>query len=289
MRESQMKKIIAAAVAAAFVAPVYATDISVSGEVEFTYVTATGANDSFNTADSVVTVSASDEVDGVSINATVVIDQDAATQAAGDGASLSLGFGGATLRLGDTAGGMDSVGDYTDIAPAYGGFGLDGSDHSIALALPSMMGLSITASMSPQGGAANSTEADETGVGVAYSFPNGQVYYGSEEQADGSTHDAVGFRYSMNGIYVAYEKGNDNDGANDDIAVTGFALRYTMGDLVVGMENQEVKTDGVDASTDDTVVFAEYNMGPVDLYVSQRTADGTAGADGTTVGVEYAF
>jgi hypothetical protein len=284
-----MKKIIAAAVAAAFVAPAYAADVSVGGEVEFQYVTATGAQDSASTADSVVSVTASDEVDGVSISATVVMDQDADDNAAGDAASLSLGFGGATLRLGDTSGGMDSVGDYSDRAPAYGGFGLDGSDHSIALALPSMMGLSITASMSPQGGATNGSTADETGFGVAYSFPNGQVYYGSEEQADGSTHDAVGVRYSMNGIYVAYEKGNDNDGANDDIAVTGFALTYTMGDLVVGMENQEVKTDGADATTDDTVVFAEYNMGPVDLYVSQRTADGTAGADGTTVGVEYAF
>jgi len=284
-----MKKIIAAAVAAAFVAPAYAADITIGGEVEFQYVTATGAQDEASTADSVVSVTASDEVDGVSISATVVMDQDAANNAAGDAASLSLGFGGATLRLGDTAGGMDSVGDYTDRAPAYGGFGLDGSDHSIALALPSMMGLSITASMSPQGGATLGSTEDETGVGVAYSFPNGQVYYGSEEQADGSTHDAVGVRYSMNGIYVAYEKGNDNDGANDDIAVTGFALTYTMGDLVVGMENQEVKTDGADATTDDTVVFAEYNMGPVDLYVSQRTADGTAGADGTTVGVEYAF
>jgi hypothetical protein len=284
-----MKKIIAAAVAAAFVAPAYAADVTVGGEVEFQYVTATGAQDSASTADSVVSVTASDEVDGVSISATVVMDQDVGDNTLGDAASLSLGFGGATLRLGDTAGGMDSVGDYTDRAPAYGGFGLDGSDHSIALALPSMMGLSITASMSPQGGATDGSTADETGVGVAYSFPNGQVYYGSEEQADGSTHDAVGVRYSMNGIYVAYEKGNDNDGANDDIAVTGFALTYTMGDLVVGMENQEVKTDGADATTDDTVVFAEYNMGPVDLYVSQRTADGTAGADGTTVGVEYAF
>ena len=284
-----MKKIIAAAVAAAFVAPAYAADITVGGEVEFQYVTATGSQDEANTADSVVTVTASDEVDGVSISATVVMDQDVADNTDGDAASLSLGFGGATLRLGDTAGGMDSVGDYTDRAPAYGGFGLDGSDHSIALALPSMMGLSITASMSPQGGATAGSTEDETGVGVAYSFPNGQVYYGSEEQADGSTHDAVGVRYSMNGIYVAYEKGNDNAGAADDIAVTGFALTYTMGDLVVGMENQEVKTDGADATTDDTVVFAEYNMGPVDLYVSQRTADGTAGADGTTVGVEYAF
>jgi hypothetical protein len=287
-----MKKIIAAAVAAAFVAPVYAADITVGGEVEMTYVTATGAQDSMSTAESVVVVSASDEVNGVSINASIVIDEDDSNEADDDrdGASLSLGFGGATLRLGDTAGGMDSVGDYTDIAPAYGGFGLDGSDHSIAVVLPSMMGLNVTASMTPDGGGANGTTDGESGVGVSYNFPNGQVYYGSEEQADGSTHDAIGVRYTFNGIYVAYEKGNDNDGANADIAYTGFALRYTMGDVVVGMESQEVQTDGVAASTDDTVVFVEYNLGPVDLYVSQRTADGTgANTDGTTVGVEYAF
>jgi len=285
-----MKKIIAAAVAAAFVAPAYAADITIGGEVEMQYVTTTGLDDATDTADSVVVVTATDEIDGVTVSASVVMDQDEATIGAGDGSSLSLGFGGATLRLGDTAGGMDSVGDYTDRAPAYGGFGLDGSDHAIALALPTTMGFSATVSMSAPRANMVGTENDETGVGISYSFPNGQVYYGSEEQADGSTHDAIGVRYSTNGFYVAYEKGNDNDGANADIAVTGFALTYTMGDLVVGMEAQEVKTDGADAATDDTVVFAEYNMGPVDLYVSQRTSDGTgANVDGTTVGVEYAF
>ena len=42
MRESQMKKIIAAAVATAFVAPVMAADVTVSGSQEFSYKSVDG-------------------------------------------------------------------------------------------------------------------------------------------------------------------------------------------------------------------------------------------------------
>jgi hypothetical protein len=290
-----MKKIIAAAVAAAFVVPAYAADITISGEMEMTYVSPSTGTDAATNADNVITITATDEIDGVTVSGTVVLDQDAVydidtaagTGNAGDGSFMSLAANGVTLSMGDVAGGMDAVGDYTDIAPAYGGFNLDGNDHSFALSLPSIAGLNITASMSPEAGFDGAAD-DETGLGVSYSFPNGQVYFGSEDTAT-ETHTAVGVRYSMNGFYVAYERGEDDNGAAADTEITGFAVRYQMGNIEVGMESQEITPDGGAATEDETVAYIQYHMGPVDLYVAQLSDDADPDAEGTTVGVEYAF
>jgi hypothetical protein len=283
-----MKKIIAAAVAAAFVVPAYAADITISGEMEMTYVSPSTGTDAATNADNIITVTATDEIDGVTVTANIIMDQDAVfDQAGGDGSNMSLSANGVTLSMGDVAGGMDAVGDYTDIAPAYGGFNLDGNDHSFAVALPSIAGLNITASMSPEAGYDGAAD-DETGLGVSYSFPNGQVYFGSEDTA-AETHTAVGIRYSMNGFYVAYERGEDDNGAAADTEITGFAVRYQMGNIEVGMESQEITPDGGAATEDETVAYIQYHMGPVDLYVAQLSDDADANAEGTTVGIEYGF
>lgn len=283
-----MKKIIAAAVAAAFVVPAYAADITISGEMEMTYVSPSTGTDAATNADNIITVTASDEIDGVTVTANIIMDQDAVfDQNGGDGSNMSLSANGVTLSMGDVAGGMDAVGDYSDIAPAYGGFNLDGNDHSFAVSLPAIAGLNITASMSPEAGFDGASD-DETGLGVSYSFPNGQVYFGSEDTAT-ETHTAVGIRYSMNGFYVAYERGEDDNGAAADTEITGFAVRYQMGNIEVGMESQEITPDGGAATEDETVAYIQYHMGPVDLYVAQLSDDADANAEGTTVGIEYGF
>lgn len=283
-----MKKIIAAAVAAAFVVPAYAADITISGEMEMTYVSPSTGTDAATNAENIITVTATDEIDGVTVTASIIMDQDAVfDQAGGDGSNMSVSANGVTLSMGDVAGGMDAVGDYTDIAPAYGGFNLDGNDHSFAVSLPAIAGLNITASMSPEAGFDGASD-DETGLGVSYSFPNGQVYFGSEDTA-AETHTAVGIRYSMNGFYVAYERGEDDNGAAADTEITGFAVRYQMGNIEVGMESQEITPDGGAATEDETVAYIQYHMGPVDLYVAQLSDDADATAEGTTVGIEYGF
>jgi hypothetical protein len=286
-----MKKIIAAAVAAAFVAPVYAADISVSGEVEMQYVSTTGSQDSMSTADNNIVVSASEEVNGISVSASVQMDQDTAFDGTGGDqtGTLSLGLpGGLSVSLGDVAGALDSVGDYTDMAPAYGGFGLDGSDHS-ATASMAVGPATAYASMSPQGGALDGADSDETAFAVKVPFAGGEVYFGTEEDSD-SKMMAYGLKYSAAGFTVAFEKGSDDAGTSADIKYTGLAFNYTMGDIVVGAENQETKTDGSTASVDDTVTFIEYNLGSsVDLYISNRSSGVSGTADGTTVGIEYVF
>lgn len=286
-----MKKIIAAAVASAFVAPAFAADISVSGEVEMQYVSTTGSQDAASTADSDVAVTASDEINGISISATVTMSQDDDfDQSGGDNtASMTLGLpGGLTLNMGDVSGAMDSVGDYTDMAPAYGGFSADGVDQSVTASM-AVGPATAYASMSPQGGALDGSTADMTGFAVKVPFAGGEAYYGMEEDSD-SKWNSYGIKYSAAGFTVAYEKGADDAGSSADIKYTGLAVKYSMGDVVVGAESQETKTDGSTASVDDTITFIEYNLGSaVDLYISQRSSGVSGTADGTTVGIEYAF
>jgi hypothetical protein len=285
-----MKKIIAAAVATAFVAPAFAADVTISGESEMQYVSTTGSTDSATNADNIVTVTATEEVDGVSITTSIVMDQDEVYDAgtSGDGSSVTLSANGVSLAMGDVSGGMDSVGDYTDMAPAYGGFSADGSDHSFLLTLPSVNGITVYASMSPTTGFDGST-ADSTGFGAKFAFTGGEVYFGTQEDSD-SKWNSYGAKYSTQGFTVAYEKGSDDAGTSADIKYTGIAAKYAMGDIVLGVEQQETKTDGSDASVDDTVTFIEYNLGSnVDIYVSQRASQVSGTADGTTVGIEYVF
>jgi hypothetical protein len=291
MRETQMKKIIAAAVAAAFVAPVYAADISVSGEIEMQYVSTTGSQDQASTADNNVVVTASEEINGISITGTVQMsqDDDVDDDNTDNTGTLTLGLpGGLTIALGDVAGAMDSVGDYTDMAPAYGGFGADGTDHS-ATASMAVGPATVYASMSPQGGALDGATSDMTGFAVKVPFSGGEVYHGMEEDSN-SKWNSYGIKYSAAGFTVAYEKGADDAGSSADIKYTGLGLTYKMGDVVVGAESQEQKTDGNTATTDDTVTFIEYNLGSsVDLYISNRSSGVSGTADGTTVGIEYVF
>lgn len=285
-----MKKIIAAAVASAFVVPAFAADVTISGETEMTYVTTTGSTDAATNADNVVVVTASEEIDGVSVSTSIVLDQDAVYDAStsGDGSSLTIAANGVSLAMGDVSGAMDAVGDYTDMAPAYGGFAADGADHSFLVTLPSMGGVTVYASMSPTTGFDGST-ADSTALGAKLGFSGGEVYFATQEDAD-SKWNSYGAKYSTQGLTVAYEKGADDAGSSADIKYTGVAAKYAMGDVVLGVEQQETKTDGSTASVDDTVTFIEYNLGSsVDIYVSQRSSQVSGTADGTTFGVEYVF
>jgi hypothetical protein len=285
-----MKKIIAAAVATAFVAPAFAADVTISGESEMQYVSTTGTTDSATNADNIVTISASEEIDGISVSTDIVLDQDEVYDAgtAGDGSTVTISANGVTLSMGDVSGAMDAVGDYTDIAPAYGTFAGDGADHSFLVTLPSINGLTVYASHSPTTGFDGST-ADSTGFGAKFGFSGGEIYFGTQEDTD-SKWNSYGAKYSTQGLTIAYEKGADDAGSSADIKYTGLAAMYSMGDIVLGVEQQETKTDGSDATVDDTVTFIEYNLGSnVDIYISSRSSNVSGTADGTTVGVEYVF
>jgi len=322
-----MKKIIALAVAGAFVAPAFAADVTVGGSLKYDYISTdfTDIGDKVSTDDNNIYVSATQELDnGLSVSAkfTVVDDTTSGTEHQGTALTLSGEMG--SISVGDNSGALDATGDYTDISPVFGGFDADGGDQAILVSLPTVNGVSIKASMSPNGdnyvnnegntdldGDAEGREA--SALSLTYSMGPVTAYYGTQEadraEAQSITTTAYGFKYSANGIYVAYEMGEADNvatsttyaelDATDDLDYKGFAAKYTMSNLTVGVEMQSTKekseATSFKAIEDETVMFLEYDLGGAQVYVASRSSDSdyattvNAQADQTAVGVKFAF
>jgi len=301
-----MKKIIAAAVATAFVAPAMAADVTVSGALSYRFV----ADDSANTADFVavdnlITVAATSEMsNGMTVSASITMDAaaDNATTGTsgdadqvlnnpvndgGDNISISGSFG--KLSVGDVSGGMDAYGDYSDVSPAFGEFAADGDDAAIALA-PNLgiEGLSVTISATPEGDARN---AEGTSYGIQYTVGPVAAYYGKDDaQAVADQMSSAGIKYTADGIMVAYESGQADAATSGKMEYKGIAATYTMGDLKFGYELQEVKDDGT-VQKDETVLSAVYTLGGgASIYVAKADDDKAATVvDKTAIGISYAF
>jgi hypothetical protein len=312
MRETQMKKVLAVAVASAFVAPVaLAGDVTLSGKIAYIYDIADGSQDTSNLDGDTpqFTVASSSETNqGYTVSGSMTWD------GGWDGHSLAIGntpIG--TISLGDVSGALDATGDYTDIAPEQGGFGADGNDHFINVTLPSFNGVTLNVSMAPE---ENNAGGSENAVGASITYTNGDtsVYYGMEESktfatADDDTEieiDAMGIKTSVAGFYLAYEIGNLKEGANK-AKYTGVAVKYSMGDVTFGMEKQEVDVEGAAfaresddsagdltsstvADADLTVAFIQYNFGGgLSSFVEVTSNDDSTTGDATAIGVTYAF
>jgi hypothetical protein len=299
-----MKKIIAAAVATAFVAPAMAADVTVSGALSYRFV----ADDSANTADFVavdnlITVAASSEMNnGMTVSASITMDaaaDNATTNSGGsntnnnpindggDNISISGPFG--KLSVGDVSGGMDAYGDYSDISPAFGEFGADGDDAAIALT-PNLgiEGLSVTISATPEGDARN---PEGTSYGLQYTIGSVSAYYGRDEaQAADDQMSSAGIKYSADGIMVSYESGDATTAASGKLEYTGVAASYTMGDLMIGYEVQTVEDDST-KQKDETVLSAVYTLGGgASIYVAKADDDKASSVvDKTAIGISYAF
>jgi hypothetical protein len=299
-----MKKIIALAVAGAFVAPVYAAEVTVGGAMEFALKNVDGSSDSMTDGGNELIVTASEEVNGLTVTAGIVLgldgnetDEPNGNDVFTSGSYISVAGGFGTFTVGDTSGGLDAYGDYTDVSPAGAGFDADGGDSAASLALPAMGAVSITVGWSPEGGGSytrddettsdSGVDSDHTSIGAAYAFNGGQFYAGTQEAGDITT-SAYGVKYSSMGLMLALEAGSIEEGAdNDDLR--GFAATYTLGDVVLGVESQ--KEDDEDGTTeqDETAVFVEYNLGGnVDIY-AVSVNDDVAQTDTNYVGIEYNF
>jgi hypothetical protein len=288
-----MKKIIAVAVAGAFAAPVMAADVTVSGNLEYVFVSDDQANTAdFIAEDAVVTIGASSELaNGMTITSAINIENtDEASSTVSDGGNnvtISGDFG--KLAIGDVSGGLDSVGDYTDVAAYYGGFDADGDDAAFAFT-PNLgvAGLKATISATPEGDANN---AEGTSYGVEYSVGSFAAYYGKDETAAAADQmSAAGFKYSADGIMVAYETGESPNDSSGKIEFKGVAATYTMGDLKFGIEMQEQTDDGT-VDSDETTLSATYDLGGgASVYIVNTEDDKLATkVDKTAVGINFAF
>ena len=293
-----MKKIMAAAVAAAFVSPAALAEITVGGELEYVYVMESTATDKMTDNDNLIFVSSTTELpNGMTVSGKfqLVNDTSSSDDALDDqGSSITLSGDFGSLSVGDVSGASDATGDWTDIGPTGGGFGADGDDHVIAIALPAMNGFTLRASYAPDGSNdVNSEDNDTTIIGgnsVSLTYSGAADFYiATQEDATTNYVDtAYGIRATVGGVYMAYERATE-EGSGNDNEVSGVAVSYKMGDLEFGAEKQEEKISGAAATTDLTMLYAQYHLGPVDIYVSSLGTDVTSDNDETRVGIEYNF
>jgi hypothetical protein len=315
MRESQMKKIIAAAVATAFVAPTYAADVSISGVLNYQWRDTSSSTTLAADGDSpLFTITASEELaNGLTVSADMTHDLTTGSNDGGDSITIG-GLPVGSVSIGDNGGALDSVGDYTDIAPEKGGFGADGSDHGIVIAFPAVNGFSAIASYSPKDGSPGS-EANASGLSVTYSMGDTAVYYGTEtyngdttSPTDETVQSAAGVKFNYGPLYIAAERGEKEETVGNTVSkmtFTGVAVSYKMGDITLGYENQRADVDGTATSyqfDDDTaatdeadasVVFVNYAVGGGLSVYAEAYSDSkesvNANEDQTTIGVKYAF
>ena len=318
-----MKKIIALAVASAFVAPAFAADVTLSGGLTYAYTQSdkSGTGDTLSADDNSIAVTATTETaNGLTVSGKFTIVDDATGETDHQGTALTISGPFGTLGLGDNSGALDATGDYTDMAYWFGGYNMDGNDMAIAYTLPTIVeGLTVRASMSPEGnnyiaggettdvaGTAEGLEA--TAFSVTYSVGDISVYYGEEDvdRAAGETtnNKSYGIKYSAGSITVAAEAGstdnsaavtNSDIAAGDDVEYKGFAVAYTMGDITLAFESQQMEEKNVANQRwidENTFSVSQDLGGGVSAGVSTTSNDSTDSDkkfDRTAVVVKYAF
>jgi len=289
MRESQMKKIIAVAVAAAFAVPVYA-DINVSGQLEFQYKAQDGADNVINDDGQLLTVKGSSKLNnGMTVGADMTFDLSGGSDG-GESINIKGDFG--SFSMGDVSGALDSVGDYSDVSPEEGGFSADGNDANFVVATK-LGAATVYLSHAPTAGSnlAGGTRADFNAYAIKMPVGPAEVYVGAESHgADSATRDVIayGAKSSFGGVMVAAEYADYDSGASS----TGLAATYSMGDIKLAIESQSAQSAADVTTADETILSATYNMGGgLKVYLESRDDD-AAGAATTginTFGMQYSF
>jgi len=289
-----MKKIIALAVASAFVAPAFAADITISGASEAIFIDTAGATST--QVDQVFTVGASTELaNGMTVSTDISMgaDDDGETglfNEGGNSVTISGAFG--KIDIGDTSGAVDAIDDVTESAKELGQ-GTDGNDAAVLWTLPTLAeGLTVNLSMNTDSSTVDSdvdTAGKANGVSVKYSNSGLTIGYGVNEY-DSNVEEAIyNASYSMSGVKVALESLKDTTAAGVETKQNAYGLTYTTGDLLIGVETQETSSAG-SVSTDYTVYTVQYSLGGgVTAYIETSDDAKTANSDTTAAGLEFKF
>jgi len=296
-----MKKIIAAAVATAFVVPAFAADVTITGDQGFFYVN--GETETTAVLNGDVNIKAATETsNGLSVAADFNFgcgtgSSCQAGQAANDGwwreGSNSLTIGGpfGKVDMGDTSNAVDAIDDTTDFG-YYASQGVGGSDAGILWTLPKLVyGLTVNVSHDADNNSHGGGGAG-TGASLRYSTNGMVVGYGNVDLDDGSQQKIVNAAYSMMGVRVAYEQLTATSTAGVETDNTNVGATYSTGPITLAYENAEITSVGV-KSADVTAYGVHYDLGGgVTAFVEQLSVDvDTAGdyEESTTVGVNFAF
>jgi outer membrane protein OmpU len=289
-----MKKIIAAAVAAAFVAPAFAADVTISGAGEVIFIDAAGSTST--QVDQVFTVGASTELaNGMTVSTDINMgaDDDGETglfNEGGNSVTISGAFG--KIDIGDTSGAVDAIDDITESAKELGQ-GTDGDDAAVLWTLPTLVeGLTVNISMNTDTNTADSdvdSAGKANGVSVKYSNSGLTIGYGVNDY-DSNVEEAIyNASYSMSGVTLALESLKDTTAAGVETKQNAYGLTYKTGDLLIGVETQEQSSAG-SVATDYTIYTVQYSLGGgVTAYIETSDDAKTANSDTTAAGLEFKF
>jgi hypothetical protein len=278
-----MKKIIAAAVATAFVTPVMAADVTVGGSTDMTYTNADGGTTLTN--DSTFTIAATQEfANGITASSDLNING-----AAGNDGSNSLTLSGefGKIDMGDTSSATDAIDDITDVGFAASS-GTGAGDAGMLYTLPAIApGLTLMLSHSPD----TTPDSVTAGNGGALKYANGPVTFGYAEIDfdDKSSESLVNLKSSFAGVGVGYELRTTTTAAGVDTEIAALGLQYTTGPITLAIETVETESAGT-VSEDLTAMMFHYEIDSgLVAYFETKEDDKTVDSDETFVGVKFSF
>jgi len=297
MRDSQMKKIIAAAVATAFIAPAFAADVTVGGNMDFVF-NDTDSGTSGATNDVELKVSAAEELgNGMSVSAYINKDTDVA-------ATLSGAFGSAMFTNDDT--GIGTLEDQADVGVENGGRAgvATGITSPTAVIINPNLGIE---GVTPMIGYSAGTTAGDTSVdfGVKVDFAGLSARFATADRSnDNDSVEVVSVSYSVGPLKVAYDSVS-NQGGVAEAEVKGFGVTYNLGngitlygesskanyDWNLSTVTYAVLSGQTDNELESQTVGASYAMGGLTFFAEADSIGTKEGSDTdeTTFGVRYAF
>jgi outer membrane protein OmpU len=290
MRESQMKKIIAAAVASAFVAPAFAADVTISGGADFYYKDANSQTSTGYDSNAVSIKASSETANGIGVSMDVNINT-LVSDDGGGSITLSGPFG--SIDMGDTSSATDAFDDATDKDVVVGGVGGGGSnDAAILWTLPSTVdGLTVVVSHSADSNGAAAGQVDAAnGYGFKYSLEGVTVAYAIlDAQTNTSDQTYAGVTTSFGGVGLAVEQWQTG-ASGAETKVQGIGLTYAMGDTSLALSNAKEKSAAGATTDDNTVVTVKHSLGGgLTVFAETRSNSKDASDDANAVGVVYAF
>jgi hypothetical protein len=281
-----MKKIIAAAVATAFVAPVFAADVTLTGATDWYYKDVDGVTSTGFDSD-VFTIKATTET---AAGIAVSVDFNLTSEGEDDGgASVDLSGDFGKIELGDTSNAADKFDDMTDVDVVVGP-SLAGSDAAIGWTLPTMVeGLTVYLSHSADASDDEGGQtAAHTGYAAKYAMGPVSIAYGKADADVNSADQAyVGASATFQGVTVMYEEMTNGDSSAETVEES-FGLSYSMGDMTVNFVQEETTAGGA-VTSDITFVGVKYSLGGGVTAFAEQASNDTNDSDATAVGVSVSF
>ena len=272
-----MKKIIALAVAGAFVAPAFAADVTISGDISQIHVETNSTTTMESDTD--VNLKVATETDaGISVVADVNIRGDVENDG-GHSIKLSGDFG--SLDIGDT---NNTIDEY-DLAADYSYYVGPGSgneaDAHVLYVTPSMNGFVAKLSYAADAGTELGGEDTGSGYAVEYSAAGAKAFYAFQDSEDETDNTLAGLTYSNQGISVSFMRGADGAADGTEVKETLIAANYSMGNANIFAGNREEEADDGSTNSDVTTYGVNYALGG-GLNVFAETSSDSEDADNDT-------